>query len=213
MPPTTSSLCCDQYASGVGTMPISTTSRPAASRPLMSARWRLSPLGRLSRPTDTAPFTPLSARNAAYAPATAVATSSVRSFPATPRMSYSRKIARDIANELSVAVERHVPAHRRRAALGEGHDRVGKKPEDEDDGCRPPNHRAGPAAGSFGQNGRGRARFHEHHHHDVEIISRADDAGDDEDYGEPGLWEWRLERCLEHVPLGEETDTAEDREA
>src|SRR3954466_14805433 len=113
---------------------MSMTSTPDASRPATSALCSPSPLGRLSRPTDTAPFTPFSARNAAYAPATAVATSSVRSFPATPRMSYSRKIARDIANELSVAVERHVPAHRRRAALGEGHDRVGKQPEDEDDG-------------------------------------------------------------------------------
>src|SRR5450759_4290646 len=97
IPPTTVRLCCDQYASGVGTIPMSATSTPLASSPRTSARCNPSPLGRLSRPTATAPFTPLSARNAAYAPATAVATSSVRSFPAMPRMSSSQKSAREIA--------------------------------------------------------------------------------------------------------------------
>src|SRR3954470_24474461 len=130
---------------------MSMTSTPDASRPATSALCSPSPLGLLSRPTDTAPFMPFSARNAAYAPATAVATPSVRSLPATPRMSYSRKIARESANEFSIGAHRHVPAHRGRTALGEGHDGVGKQAEDENDRSGGPDDCACPTARALGR--------------------------------------------------------------
>src|SRR4051812_47077512 len=132
---------------------MSTTPTPASSSPAISARWRPSPLGRLSRPTDIVPLTPFSARNAAYAPATAAATSSVRSLPATPRMSYSRNMAREIATVLLVGTESDVPAHSGRTALRERHYGVGEKAEDQNDRSRGPDHSARPSTRVLGERG------------------------------------------------------------
>src|SRR3954470_10856088 len=191
---------------------MSMTSTPDASRPATSALCSPSPLGRLSRPTETAPFTPFSARNAAYAPATAVATSSVRSLPATPRMSYSRKIARESAIESLWRAQRYIPAHSGGAALGKRDDGVGKQTEDENDGCGSPDHCARPAARSLGQKRRRGAWLHEHHHHHVQVVSRADHACDYQYDRQARLRERCLERRLQDVPLGEESNAAEYRE-
>jgi hypothetical protein len=69
-----------------------------------SSRCSSVPLGRLSRPTAIRPDTFFSARNAAYARAMRRATSGVRSLPAIPRMSYSRKISRESATVTELPV-------------------------------------------------------------------------------------------------------------
>src|ERR1044071_5752896 len=121
---------------------MSTMSTPLESRPLTSALCRASPLGRLSRPTAIAPLVPFSARNVAYAPATAVATSGVRSLPVTPRMSYSRKIARESAIELA-RLKRDISTYNGSATLRERNDGIRKQSEHQNDDNRGPHHGAG----------------------------------------------------------------------
>src|SRR5690349_13391242 len=186
---------------------MSTTSTPAPRSPATSAACSASPLGRLSRPTATDPFTPFSERNVAYAPASAVATSGVRSLSVTPRMSYSRKMCRASPKDLP-RLKRDISAHDRSATLRERNDSVREQSKNENDDYGSPHNCTRPAASTIRQCRGRRARLHEHHHHHIQIVPRAHHARDDEPHGQLRLWERRLERSLEHVPLGEEPDAA-----
>ena len=90
-PPSTGRVNREKYINGVGHTPISTTLRPHPFKPLSTAS-RISMA--LVRPSRATAMVLAPARTAVdpYARAICSASLGVRSFPTTPRMSYSRKM-------------------------------------------------------------------------------------------------------------------------
>src|SRR6266540_4796181 len=154
------------------------------------------------------------------------ATSLVRSFPAIPRMSYSRKIARERSTAFYLLVDgrnaglktyRHSRcrtgrSRARRTLLAPFGDGVGEDPEHENEDRRRPDDRPRQRSGTGGKDRILLARLHEHHHHHVQVVAGAYNARENENDGELRLWRRRLQCRLDDVPLGEEPDTAENRE-
>src|SRR5687768_4254009 len=152
--------------------------------------------------------------NAAYAPAIAVAASSVRSRPAIPRMSYSRKMF--LESDIRSAGRndrRRFPSDVKRASLRERHQNVREQAENENHCRTGPDNGASPSSGASRKYSRARSRLHEHHHHHIQVVTRTHNAGENEYDRKPGLWSGSLQCGLENVPLGEKPDPAEYREA